>query len=171
MKYTIRQEEIKDYENVYTVIKKAFETAEQSDGNEQDLVVRLRKGEGFIPQLSLVAIENEKIVGHIMFTKANLGTRTELALAPLSVDPENQRAGVGIALMNEGHKIAKALDYEFSIVLGSEKYYPKAGYKEASTFGVKQPFDVPNENFMALNLKGNDIKINETLEYAKEFFE
>ena len=167
----IRQEEIKDYDKVYTLIKVAFETAEHSDGTEQDLVVRLRKGEGFIPELSLVAIENNEIIGHIMFTKANIGSRNELALAPLSVSPQHQKKGIGTALMNEGHKIAKQLKYEFSVVLGSEKYYPKVGYKPASEFGITAPFDVPSENFMALNLNGNDNIINATLEYAKEFSE
>ena len=167
----IRQEEIKDYDKVYTLIKVAFETAEHRDGTEQDLVVRLRKGEGFIPELSLVAIENNEIIGHIMFTKANIGSRTELALAPLSVSPQHQKKGIGTALMNEGHKIAKQLKYEFSVVLGSEKYYPKVGYKPASDFGITAPFDVPSENFMALNLNGNDNIINATLEYAKEFSE
>ena len=167
----IRQEEIKDYDKVYTLIKVAFETAEHRDGTEQDLVVRLRKGEGFIPELSLIAVENNEIIGHIMFTKANIGSRTELALAPLSVSPQHQKKGVGTALMNEGHKIAKQLKYEFSVVLGSEKYYPKVGYKPASKFGITAPFDVPRENFMALNLNGNESIINATLEYAKEFFE
>ena len=50
----IRQEKIKDYDDVYHVVKEAFESAEHSDGNEQDLVVELRKSKSFIPELSLV---------------------------------------------------------------------------------------------------------------------
>ena len=65
---TIRKENVDDYEAVYNVIKTAFETAEHSDGNEQDLVVVLRKSNNFIPKLSLVAIDNDKIVGYILFT-------------------------------------------------------------------------------------------------------
>ena len=62
----IRQEKINDYEEVYSVVKTAFETAEHSDGNEQDLVIKLRKSDNFIPELSLVAIKDNKIVGYIL---------------------------------------------------------------------------------------------------------
>ena len=65
----IRQETKKDYEEVYNVVKTAFKTAEHSDGNEQDLVVALRNSNNFIPQLSLVATQDSKIVGYILFTK------------------------------------------------------------------------------------------------------
>ena len=57
----IRQENIDDYEDVYNVVKIAFEGAEHSDGNEQDLVLALRKSENFIQKLSLVAIKDNKM--------------------------------------------------------------------------------------------------------------
>lgn len=56
----IRQENKNDYEKIYNVVKTAFETAEHSDGNEQDLVVALRNSDSFIPELSLVAIKDNK---------------------------------------------------------------------------------------------------------------
>ncbi len=167
----IRQEQAADLDEVYELIKKAFETAEHSDGNEQDLAVKLRKSTAFVPELSLVAEENNKIVGHILFTKAKINDNTILALAPLSVSPENQKQGIGKALINRAHEIAKQMGYEYSIVLGSEKYYPKSGYVEAEKFGIKAPFEVPSENFMAINLKGNSAPLNGTVEYTKEFFE
>lgn len=106
----IRQEKIKDYDGVYHVVKEAFESAEHSDGNEQDLVVKLRKSESFIPELSLVAVEDDKIVGHILFTKAFVQDVEVLALAPLSVLPDYQNRGIGVSLMKEGHDIACNLD-------------------------------------------------------------
>ena len=91
----IRQERIEDYKLIYEVVKTAFDSAEHADGNEQDLVTALRKGENYIQQLALVAEEKGKIVGHIMFTKARVGETDVLALAPLSVLPEYQRKGIG----------------------------------------------------------------------------
>lgn len=45
----VRQEEPNDYGAVYRVVKEAFSSAEHSDGNEQDLVVALRKSKAFCP--------------------------------------------------------------------------------------------------------------------------
>ena len=160
----IRQENQKDYEEVYMVVKTAFETAEHSDGNEQDLVVDLRNSDSFIPELSLVAVKEDKIVGYILFTKIEIENHEEIALAPLAVLPEYQKQGIGSMLIEQGHKIAKQLGYHYSIVLGSENYYPKFGYIPAQA-----PFDVANENFMAMKLNDTDIEITGVVQYAKEF--
>ena len=91
----IRTERPDDYEAVYSLVEQAFASAEHSDGTEQDLVAALRKGEAFVPELSLVAEIDGKIVGHILFTEAKVGGDTVLVLAPLSVLPAYQRRGVG----------------------------------------------------------------------------
>ena len=165
----IRKEKMEDYNSIYAVVKAAFDSAEHADGNEQDLVEALRKGESYIPALSLVAEEKGKIIGHIMFTKARVGQTDVLALAPLSVLPEYQRKGIGTALIKEGHKIAKDLGYGYSVVLGSEKYYPRVGYVPADTLGITPPFEVSRENFMAYKINGNIPAANGTIVYAKEF--
>ena len=179
----IRQERPEDYDTVYHVVKEAFENAEYTDGNEQNfLKVRkqkalrlmslmrlLRKSKSFIPELSLVAVEDEKIVGHILFTKAVVQGVEVLALAPLSVLPDYQNRGIGLSLMKEGHSIAHKLGYEYSVVLGHSKYYPKAGYIPASECGIKAPFEVDDESFMALNLNGSQNKLNGVIEYDKAF--
>ena len=165
----IRQESQKDYEEAYKVVKTAFETAEHSDGNEQDLVVALRNSDSFIPELSLVAVKEDKIIGYILFTKIKIGNHEELALAPLAVLPEYQKQGIGSMLIEQGHKIAKELGYHYSIVLGSENYYPKFGYIPATQCGIQAPFEVPNENFMAVKLNDTNTEIKGIVQYAKEF--
>lgn len=77
----IRQETFDDYKEVYELITEAFATAEHADGTEQDLVAALRKGNAFLPELSLVAEMDKKIVGHILFTKAKVNDTTVLILA------------------------------------------------------------------------------------------
>lgn len=165
----IRKEDATDYEAVYSVVKCAFADAEHADGNEQDLVNTLRKGDAFVPELSLVAEADGKIVGHIMFTKATVDGKPVLVLAPLSVLPKYQRKGIGKALIQEGHKIAKELGYTHSIVLGSEKYYSKTGYTPAENFGITAPLDVPSENFMAYMIAETSAEIHGTIKYAPEF--
>ena len=165
----IRKEQKSDYEEVYNLVKTAFEKAKESDGNEQDLVVDLRNSDNFVPELSLVAKKDDKIVGYILFTKIQIGKSEELALAPLAVLPEYQSQGIGSKLIKEGHKIAKEMGYHYVVVLGSDKYYPKFGYEKASKYGIKPPFDVPDENFMVIKLNDLRKEIIGTVKYAKEF--
>ena len=100
----IRKEELKDKEEIYNLVKEAFKNAEHSDGQEHNLVNKLRNSESFIPELALVAEDNEKIAAHIMYTKVHIVNGEEkdesLALAPLSVLPEYQNKGVGSHLVN-----------------------------------------------------------------------
>ena len=165
----IRKEDVNDYGEVYNVIKTAFKKAEHSDGNEQDVVVLLRKSNSFIPELSLVAVNENKIIGYILFSKVKIGNDTELALAPIVVLLEYQRKGVGTLLIKEGHKIAKQLNYNYSIVLGSNKYYSRLGYIPASKYNIKAPFDVEDECFMAIKLNESEKIINGIVEYDKAF--
>ena len=165
----IRKEKMEDYNSIYAVVKAAFESADHSDGNEQDLVNALRQSGAYIPELSLVAEIDGRIAGHIMFTKVKIGESVQLALAPLSVLPEYQRQGIGSALIREGHKRAGELGYGYSIVLGSEAYYPKAGYVPAKNYGILSPFDVPDENFMACKLDKNAPDVSGAVQYPKEF--
>lgn len=165
----IRQETNKDYDNVYDLIKLAFETAEHRDGNEHDLSNALRKSDAFVPELSLVAEIGGHIAGHIMFTEGKVGDDTVLVLAPLSVSPHYQKQGIGTALMAEAHKIAKEMGYQYSLVLGSERYYPRSGYLPAEQFGIEVPSGIPSANFMAIQLAENAPPIRGAVTYAKEF--
>ena len=165
----IRKSEPKDYDEIYAVVKRAFDSAEHSDGNEHDLVNELRKSPAYVPELSLVAEEDGRIIGHVMFTKAKAGAEIVLALAPLSVLPEFQRRGVGSELIKKGHQIAKRLGYGYSVVLGSEKYYPRFGYVPADVWGIIPPFDVPKQNFMACKIMEEAPVVHGMMEYDKAF--
>lgn len=166
---SIRQETKNDYEAVYDLVKEAFATAEHSDGNEQDLVVALRGGESFVPELSLVAEVDGRIAGHVLFTKGKVGGESVLVLAPLSVLPEFQKQGVGTALIREGHRIAGELGYGYALVLGSESYYPRCGYVPAEGFGVEVPEGLPSANFMAIRLREDAVPVSGAVEFAREF--
>lgn len=165
----IRQETEQDYQAVYALVTEAFKSAEHADGNEQDLVVALRKSDAFVPELALVAEIDGQLAGHILFSKAKVGDAVVLALAPLSVSPQFQGQGVGTALMNEAHKIAQALGYAYSLVLGNETYYPRVGYVPAEQFGIEVPAGLPSANFMALPLQENAPPISGPVTYAPEF--
>lgn len=175
MKINIRQENENDYKIIETIIEQAFKTPEYSP-NEHLLVANLRKSEVFIPELSLIAEVDGRIIGHIMLTKLAIKSGEKeyesLALAPLSVLPSHQNKGIGSALVNESLKIAKELGYKSVIVLGHDKYYPRFGFKPASNWDIKPPFDVPDNVFMALELEDGSLSgIKGTVVYPKEFFD
>lgn len=165
----VRPERTDDHGAVYDLVRAAFATAEHADGNEQDLVAALRKSDAFVPQLSLVAEVDGALAGYIQFTKALVGQREVLALAPLAVLPAYQRKGVGKALVQAGHSHAKALGFTHSLVLGSETYYPQFGYAPAAELGVQVPPGMPPENFMALRLQNDAPALCGAVTYAPEF--
>ncbi|MWV42688.1 GNAT family N-acetyltransferase [Paenibacillus sp. HJL G12] len=172
MNIIIRQEKREDANEVYQIVQKAFDKADYSDHDEHNLVKRLRNSTKYIPELSLVAETVDSIVGHILFTEIKVGDHTLLALAPVAVLPEMQNKGIGKMLIMEGHKIAAQLGYKGSVVLGHDTYYPKFGYKKASQYGIKAPFEVSDDSFMAIELIDDGLSdANGVVEYAKEFFE
>lgn len=176
MNITIREELEKDYKEVQEMVKKSFEGAEHTDNNEHKLVEKLRKSDNFIKELSIVAEKDGKIIGHIMSTRLDIVSDDKiyvsLATAPLSVHTDYQKMGIGSLLMKETFRVAKELGYESIFILGSEKYYPRFGFKKSTNFGISAPFEVPSENFMAIELiEGALENVSGNIIYAKEFFE
>ena len=103
-----------------------------------------------LPLLSLVAMENNKLIGHILFTKAQI-TKTEKPLsvqilAPLAVLPEVQKQGVGGKLIKEGLNQLRESGVELVFVLGHPDYYPRSGFKPAGTLGYEAPYHIPKEH-------------------------
>lgn len=174
MEVIIRKESVQDYAIVEKTVKSAFEKAEHTDGKEHILVKNLRNSKAFIPELSLVAEEAGKVVGHILFTKILIeganSNKEGLALAPIAIRPSHQGQGIGGKLIEKGHMIAKELGFQLIVLLGHPSYYPRFGYKPASTFNIKAPFDVPNDAFMAIVFDEKDkAKYSGTVKYPKEF--
>ena len=173
---TIREEEIKDYNKVEKVVEESFKTAEFSDKDEHNLVRRLRNSNEFIKELSLIAEDENKILGYVLLTKALIKAESTsyetLALAPLAVLPEYQKSGIGKNLMNKAIERARELGYKSIVVLGHENYYPKFRFEKASKYGVKAPFEVPDEAYMILELLPGGLNgVSGIVEYSKAFFE
>lgn len=170
MEVKIRQEEKKDYERVYEINKQSFQQEDESK-----LIEKIRVGESFVPELSLVAELDGEIVGHILFSKIKIVGEAEydsLALAPMAVVPRLQKQGVGGKLVSTGLETAKKLGFESVIVVGYKEYYPKFGFEKASKWGIKCPFEVPDEAFMAVELVENSLKGKAgTVQYPDVFME
>jgi putative acetyltransferase len=104
--------------------------------------------------VELVAVENDDIVGHILFsvlaTTIDRQTVPALALAPMAVRPDRQRRGIGSALVRAGLDLARDRDWRAVIVLGHKGYYPRFGFSAALARPLEAPFS--GDAFMALEL-------------------
>lgn len=160
---TIRKEIPNDHNWVIELTAKAFETMPFSEGDEDQLVARLRNAPGFIPELSLVAELDGLIVGHILFTPLVIDNGQQqfesLVLGPVSVLPEFQKQGIGGKLIRAGHQKAIELGFRSVILIGHPEYYPRFGYKPASTWGIKTHYELPSDDvFMAVELTEGALK-------------
>ncbi|MDX2193016.1 MAG: N-acetyltransferase [Gemmatimonadales bacterium] len=145
----VRDERPADTDAIRRVHLAAFET-----GEEAGLVDRLRGAAA--PRVSLVAEADGDIVGHILFSPMTLDAAPALrlmGLAPMAVLPARQRAGVGSALVASGLAACRALGADAVAVLGHAAYYPRFGFLPASRFGLRAAYDVPDDCFMALELR------------------
>ncbi len=167
----IRQDKYKEYEAITALHTLAF--GQPAEGY---LVELLRDSKAFIAELSLVAVKDGSVVGHILFSKISIrktkDTSVEvLALSPMAVLPTLQQQGIGSLLVLEGLKRASKLPYPGVIVLGHEHYYHKFGFEPASKWGIICPYpEVEDEHWMALELKPEGLTNARGLaQYSKEF--
>lgn len=169
----VRRETAADFPAVRELVTAAFGRAD-----EARLVERLRACDAYIPELALVATSPDgEVVGHLMLTRLPIhldrgGSALALALAPVAVRPDRQREGVGSALVTQALERAAALGFGAVIVLGHPSYYPRFGFLPGGAFGVRCPFDVPGEAFMARELVPGALRECEGMVvYARAFTE
>lgn len=172
MELKVKQENKLDYNAVYNINKLAF-----GEEGEAKLVELLRNSKAFVPELSLVATIGSNIIGHILFTKIkiidiNQNEFESLALAPMAVNPEFQKKGIGRQLIKTGLDKAREMNFKSVIVLGHKNYYPKFGFKPTKKWGITAPYDVPTSAFMGLELVTDGFKdVRGIVKYPKEFEE
>jgi putative acetyltransferase len=123
---------------------------------EPRLVDLIRLSEDFIPELSLVAEADGRVVGHILFSRISIQTETgsipALSLAPMAVLPEYQNQGLGSALVRRGLEECRRLGHAIVIVLGHADFYPRFGFSAALAKALEGPFGDVGEAWMALEL-------------------
>ncbi|HEX4362511.1 MAG TPA: N-acetyltransferase [Pseudonocardia sp.] len=138
----VRRERAADGEAIRRVHDAAFPTALESG-----LMDALRADPGWLPKLSLVAVVDGVVVGHVVATRGRVdrapaqsgGQPAALGIGPLGVHPDRQRHGVGAALMYALIGAAEALDETLLCLLGEPDYYRRFGFVTGHELGVLSP--------------------------------
>jgi putative acetyltransferase len=168
----IRREQAGDAQAVHQVHTEAFTPAyEHGRPPEPSLVDELRRSPAWIEQLSLVALVDDAIVGHVCCTRAHL-LPTELpvlGLGPIGVLPAHQRDGVGAALMHAVIGAADARDEPLIVLLGHREYYPRFGFVPAADLGITPPVAAWAPAFFARALATNEHSLTGEFRYAEPF--
>ena len=150
----IRAEEPSDFDEIERVVRGAF--GDSSD-EVMDIVRSIRASEHYVPELSLVAVDGDEIVGHVMLSYALLEQRRVLILSPLAVRPDRQREGIGQAVSREALARADARSEPLVLVLGIPAYYPKLGFESARALGIEPANpEIPDEPWMVKRLSHYD---------------
>lgn len=178
----VRRELPADVPAIADVHRAAFAALTPTDAEpvEPGLVDALRADPAWLPRLSLVATRAERssatgaegsVVGHVCVTRATVDGEPALALGPIGVLPELQRAGVGGALMHAVLGAADALDEPLVVLLGHLDYYPRFGFVPAAELGVDP--DVPEwaSHLQARALTAHRPQLRGVFRYAPPFYE
>jgi putative acetyltransferase len=169
MNISIRPEQPDDTDEIYELNQLVFE-----QDNEARLVDHVRQGLHFIPELSLVATSDEKLIGYILFSHITIANgeyrHQSLGLTSMVVHPEYQKRGIGAKLITHGLQRASELGFTDVFVFGHEFYFPKFGFIPTAKWNIRPPFDVPSEVFMALELVPNALaNVSGIVEFPIEF--
>ncbi len=162
-KIQIRETSNYDFENIMKVEEQAFGYIK-----EAILTAELLNDNTAKPVLSLLAFQDKKAIGHILFTRVYMNIMDKNQplihiLAPLAIIPEHQNKGIGGMLIKQGLKRLMDMGTNMVFVLGHMEYYPKFGFiPDAAKLGYFAPYFIPEEYknaWMVQSLNNNKLEI------------
>ena len=103
--------------------------------NEWEFAEIVLKSNGYLPELCVIALDGETVIGYNALTKAEIGGQSGLALGPLGVQKEYQNTGVGSALVKECIRRAAEINYPWIALLGGD-YYSRFGFESGKPYGI-----------------------------------
>ncbi|WP_328659979.1 bifunctional class I SAM-dependent methyltransferase/N-acetyltransferase [Streptomyces sp. NBC_00334] len=164
--WTVSSETTEDIPAIRDILLAAFPTT-----LEADIVDALRADpKAWIDGLSMVtATSDGTATGYALLTRCHVDGVPALALAPCAVLPAAQRTGAGSAAIRAALDAARAMGENLVLVLGHAEYYPRFGFTPASRFGIRAPFEVPDEAMMAMALDDTRTVPGGTIQYPAAF--
>ena len=156
---TIRQEEPADQQAIRQIIVAAFTEEFGSAEGEVKLVDQLPQSKDAQPIISLVASDNNKILGQVLFSRVRIIEFPDIpvcVIGPVAVDPPHQRKGIGSKLIQRGLARCEELGYKALFATGSLKYYSHFGFAPIKTTKLHTIFNT--EHDMVLELQPGILK-------------
>jgi putative acetyltransferase len=161
----VRPERPEDAAEIAAVIDAAFGDTETSVFTQ-----RLREWEGYVPELTFVAEDEDAIVGFTMLSYVHVDGRPVLILTPMAVRPDRQREGVGKAVVRAALAAADARGEPLVLVEGVPSYYPQFGFEPALELGLERPDDrIPEAAWLAAPLQAYDPSLRGRVAYPSFF--
>ena len=149
MNIKIREEQPKDLTSISTITQAAFKDKWYSNGEESQVVARLREAGALT--ISLVAVCKAQVIGHVVLSPVTInGAHHDwFGLGPVSVKPDWQGLGIGSALIREGLERIEQWGANGCVVLGAHAYYSRFGFEHHPDLRYEE---APAEHFMVLSL-------------------
>jgi putative acetyltransferase len=148
MSVCVRKAAESDHRAIADVVTMAFGPVEGAEVVQ--LIADLMADTSAQPVLSLVATLGDRVIGHVLFSRAWVETAGQeisaSILAPLAVHPDFQRQGIGRQLVTEGLRQLAESDLDLVFVLGHPDYYPRFGFAEAGVRGFTAPYPIAARN-------------------------
>lgn len=162
MQITIRQTEKQDNNYTENFTREIFWNLFTPDCTDHFILHNLRKSKEYIPELDLLVIYLNKIVGHIISSVAKVvdneyNEHKVLCVEPFALSPEMQNKGIGIHLLKHTISVAKELTFKGMILFGDPKYYHCFGFVDARRYGITTKDSQNFPPFMALKLQKNGL--------------
>lgn len=136
----IREANIKDSGGIRRLHFEAFNNSEAE--LISDLAVNLLHEKSAVKTISLVAMDNDVIIGHTAFSPVFLDSTNKhfgYILAPLAVKPTHQKRRVGLTIVKHGLDTISSLGAFIVFVYGDPQYYSRFGF----TTDLAQNFTPP----------------------------
>ena len=100
-----------------------------------------RSNPDFIPELDFVMEEDGRIIGHVMYSKAEIiredgSVMPAWTFGPISIHPDYKRKGYGLKLLNYSIEKAREMGVGVLCMEGNLEFYKHAGFVLASSLNI-----------------------------------
>ena len=137
---TIRKSLASDLEPIKNLYLDAFGDEENEDVSR----LALDLASDSSSTLSLVAVEDDMVIGHVVFSPVTISNNENISsfiLAPIAVSPLEQKQGIGSKLIQFGLNTLAKNNVDAVFVLGDPTYYRRSGFH--TEHDVKPPYSLP----------------------------